>query len=59
MFDTQPTGKYYNMDSVPPHPELSLQVLVSGKCAADPCSTMVLVGHCHSPSTSHSDGETH
>jgi hypothetical protein len=51
--------EYYNMDSVPPHPELSLQVLVSTECAVDPYPMAVLVEHCQSPSSSHPAGEKH
>jgi hypothetical protein len=34
---------YYDMDSVPPYPEPSLRVLVSGECAVDPYPMVVLV----------------
>jgi hypothetical protein len=50
---------YYDMDSVPPHPEPSLRVLVSGECAVDPYPMVVLVGRCQSPSSSRLAGETH
>jgi hypothetical protein len=37
---------YYDMDSVPPYPEPSLRVLVSGECAVDAYPMVVLVGRC-------------
>jgi hypothetical protein len=37
---------YYDMDSVPPYPEASLRVLVSGECTVDPYLMVVLVGRC-------------
>jgi hypothetical protein len=50
---------YYDMDSVPPYPEPSLRLLVSGECAVAPYPMAVLAGRCQSPSSSRSAGETH
>jgi hypothetical protein len=47
---------YYNLDSVPPHPEPFIRVLVSGECAVDPYRIVVLVGRCKSPSSSRPAG---
>jgi hypothetical protein len=49
---------YNDMYSVPPYPEPSLRVLVSGECADDPYPMVVLVGRCQSPSSSRPAGET-
>jgi hypothetical protein len=50
---------YYDMDSVPPYPEPSLRVLVSGECMVNPYPIVVLVGRCQSPSSSRPAGKTH
>jgi hypothetical protein len=49
---------YYDIDSVPPYPEPSLRVLVSGECAVDPYPMVVLVGLCQSNSSFRPAGET-
>jgi hypothetical protein len=47
------------MDSVPPYPEPSLRVLVSGECAMDPYPMVVILGCCQSPSSSRQAVEIH